>query len=674
MSRVSAEPGPSKLNFSSPENFKNIELNVCVSTEESKKETTEVYSEIYNTIRESTEATSDDHGRYLPGLVLSVIGDSESYVPKSWNTTEFESGLLQTVKGAKKSWIIYRGNKDGVSSLVDMAIKGSTLIDDNNQNQENEKNGGNQKVTLVAIKPFIKPEEDSENKRSSENQNYQDTENSSPEIQNYQRKHGRWTFQINPQFAEEYPEAKKEFKWFNNYLANLLSELSRQYTPLLINENKVVLNMRVPVVVIAVEGDVTTVHQIQSSIRRKIPVLLVKGSGKAVDFIIEYIKETSSSEKDRILAENAALLLGIYINSEEYENLKKMMNEIEKYRYLVTIYDLHSKTGGKMEDAIVKAILKGWSLQGVHEQTSPTTRSQPVTKCETKIPNDQDKHDKGTANSAKEMFELNSPLKNIYDTEKMTDVKPVSLIIVPNNTEIASRTMTSASFNVIETPEKIMNGPNVPPVSHAFVANETSIEKDQSTKNSSTLNAVDTTEEKANFTSEISHDKEQTTKNSTTLNVVEKTGAEKSETLKELYPLILTSGSLSLYFYIVYQYIKESGNLTKSERDTHLQVLLLHAIIADRDDYVSSLIQHGIRFDCSNMKTLYSETLQCKNCDGIDCTKIHAIHFGVSATRCRNIWCTCNNHSNQVCKMISDHEVTNNARQLYSILLTSSES
>lgn len=58
-----------------------------------------------------------------------------------------------------ESWIIYRGNKDGVSSLVDMAIKGSTLIDDNNQNQENEKNGGNQKVTLVAIKPFIKPEE-----------------------------------------------------------------------------------------------------------------------------------------------------------------------------------------------------------------------------------------------------------------------------------------------------------------------------------------------------------------------------------------------------------------------------------------------------------------------------------------------------------------------------------
>lgn len=51
--------------------------------------------------------------------------------------------------------------------------------------------------------------------------------------------------------------------------------------------------MRVPVVIIAVEGDVTTVHQILSSIQRKVPVLLVKGSGKAVDCIIEFIKETS---------------------------------------------------------------------------------------------------------------------------------------------------------------------------------------------------------------------------------------------------------------------------------------------------------------------------------------------------------------------------------------------
>ncbi|XP_052100119.1 transient receptor potential cation channel subfamily M member 8-like isoform X3 [Mytilus californianus] len=683
MSKVAAEPGPSK----SGTQEKSKDVYVLVSTKESNKDTTKVYSEIYNTIRKSTGATSDNQDRSLPGLVLSVIGDSESYVPKSWNTTEFESGLLQTVKGAKESWIIYRGKKDGVSSLVDMAFKGSTLVDDNDKNQDNETNCRNQKVTLVAIKPCNETED-----------------------KTCKKENGRWTFQLKLRVAstsdaknkqnpnENCLNNKKEFKWFNNYLANLLSELSRQYTPLLTNKSKVVLNMRVPVVIIAVEGDVTTVHQIQSSIQRKVPVLLVKGSGKAVDCIIEFIKETSCSEKDRILAENAALLLGIYINSEEYENLKKMMEEIEKYRYLVTIFDLHSKNGGKMEDAIVKAILKGWSLQGVHAQTSHTESPQPLTRFETWIPNDQDKLDKGIANSEKGILELNSPVKNIYDMDNMTNAKPMSPVIVPNNNEITSSTRTTPSINIIKATEDIKN---VPPVLHAIVikTNETSNEKEQKTQHSTTSNGKTGEDKNANVTNEASHGKdktgnssnteedtnakvanetssngiEQTSKNSTTLNVVDKTGAEKLKTLNELYPLILTPGSLSLYFYIVYQYIKESEHLTEKDKDW--QVLLLHAIIADRDDYVSSLIQHGVTFDHNNIDTLYSETLQCKNCDGIDCTKIHAIHFRVSATYCRKIWCTCINHlneTNQLCK-IRGGDVIKSARQLCSILLTYSE-
>ncbi|CAC5413896.1 PLA2G [Mytilus coruscus] len=345
---------------------RDCKLDVLVSTEESNKDTTKVYSEIYNTIRESTGVTSDNQDRSLPGLVLSVIGDSESYVPKSWNTTELESGLLQTVKG---------------------------------------------------------------------------------------KENGRWTFQLNPKVAskthttkkqnpkENCPNNKKELKWFNNYLANLLSELSRH-------------------------------------------------------------------EKDRILVENATLLLGIYINSEEYENSKKMMKEIKKYRYLVTIFDLHSKNGGKMEDAIVKAFLKGWSLQGVHAQTSPTENPQPLTGFETWIPNDQDKLDK--------------------DTDNMMNVKPMSPVIVPNN-EIKSRTMTSTSINVIKAPEDIKN---VPPVSHAIGinTNETSNEKEQKTQHSTTSKGKtgnssnteeDTNAKVANETS--SNGIEQASKNSTRLNVVDKT-------------------------------------------------------------------------------------------------------------------------------------------------------
>lgn len=36
-----------------------------------------------------------------PRLVLSVIGDSSSFVPKPWLTPVFQLGLIETAKGAK---------------------------------------------------------------------------------------------------------------------------------------------------------------------------------------------------------------------------------------------------------------------------------------------------------------------------------------------------------------------------------------------------------------------------------------------------------------------------------------------------------------------------------------------------------------------------------------------
>lgn len=36
-----------------------------------------------------------------PKLVLSIIGDSKSFVPKPWITSVFKQGLIDTAKGAK---------------------------------------------------------------------------------------------------------------------------------------------------------------------------------------------------------------------------------------------------------------------------------------------------------------------------------------------------------------------------------------------------------------------------------------------------------------------------------------------------------------------------------------------------------------------------------------------
>lgn len=40
---------------------------------------------------------------YYPGLVLAVVGDSDSFVPRPWNTAKFTSGLIDTVNGANST-------------------------------------------------------------------------------------------------------------------------------------------------------------------------------------------------------------------------------------------------------------------------------------------------------------------------------------------------------------------------------------------------------------------------------------------------------------------------------------------------------------------------------------------------------------------------------------------
>lgn len=47
--------------------------------------------------RPGTPETPESH----PRLVLSVVGDSSSFVPKPWLTPVFQLGLIETAKGAK---------------------------------------------------------------------------------------------------------------------------------------------------------------------------------------------------------------------------------------------------------------------------------------------------------------------------------------------------------------------------------------------------------------------------------------------------------------------------------------------------------------------------------------------------------------------------------------------
>lgn len=58
-----------------------------------------------------------------PTMVFSVIGDSESFVPRPWPKTVFKTALIEAAKSAGETWILFRGNDEGVSKIVKDAYR-----------------------------------------------------------------------------------------------------------------------------------------------------------------------------------------------------------------------------------------------------------------------------------------------------------------------------------------------------------------------------------------------------------------------------------------------------------------------------------------------------------------------------------------------------------------------
>ncbi|XP_076101787.1 transient receptor potential cation channel subfamily M member 1-like isoform X2 [Mytilus galloprovincialis] len=444
---------------------------------------------------------------YYPGLVLAVVGDSDSFVPRPWNTAKFTSGLIDTVNGANKCWIIYRGGEDGVSSYIDKAFEISKLsTDKDSDTKKKEMPLKNEK--FIAIKPVLADYEDEDIVK--------------------EKRLPRWTFLVRPSFVECKDEGIQKYKWFNEYSAKLLSLLSTKTTPLLSKkegDKETELSMKVPVLLIVVEGDISTIHQVKSVLEKNIPVLLIKGSGKAADFIAEYLE---SSDTELLLKRKAPLLFGIYFKKEVYLLLEEIMKQIAKYNYLITVYDVDDTKESKLEDAVVEAIITGWSLQEINSKQQTNK-------------------------------------KDIYEGGSSEQL---------NNSKRA-QTITS---NVVQQ------------------------------------EGIESTDKTAS------------------------NGKISSKGYMERFQITLTPGSLSLYFYIAYQYIQEKYTDGKQKQ---LELLLLEAVVADRVDYVSAMIQNGVKFNPGFLEILYDETLTCPSCEAKDCRKIHSIHYRTCKKTCKKIWCTC---------------------------------
>ncbi|CAC5389679.1 unnamed protein product [Mytilus coruscus] len=196
------------------------------------KNTKVIWSELTETKGDKTiECNSTEDKEKFPGLVLAVVGDCDSYVPRPWNTTAFTTGLLNTVHGVNKSWIIYRGKNSGVSSYINKAFKKETS---NNRNEQNDTTAFNETDSTILI--AVQPKKNDEVKK----------------LLHAKKLNPHKVFQLNmePEIEKcELVKEKEEYKWFNTYIATLLADISERWTPLLdvlfVNEEKIIVKVAI---------------------------------------------------------------------------------------------------------------------------------------------------------------------------------------------------------------------------------------------------------------------------------------------------------------------------------------------------------------------------------------------------------------------------------------------
>ncbi|XP_065924094.1 transient receptor potential cation channel subfamily M member 2 isoform X3 [Magallana gigas] len=253
-----------------------------------------------------------------PTMVFSVIGDSDSFVPRPWPKTVFQTALIEAAKSGGETWILYRGNKQGVSKVVTDAYKHYG----NMEFKTEHKDIGHQDrhIKLVSIV-------------------------------------GKETIQLS---AEERKKAYIHKAIHgkgdgSKFLISFESFVSEQEVSFF--SQKMESKMPIPIAIILCEGDIDDIAHVNEALQRKLPVIVMKGSGKAADLVSAYLENPNDLRK------KASVLFGIRFDGEQYTELIQHMQSIKEKSDLVGVFDLHNNDPLMLSNVVGEAVVSCWSIE-----------------------------------------------------------------------------------------------------------------------------------------------------------------------------------------------------------------------------------------------------------------------------------------------------------------------
>ncbi|XP_078341129.1 transient receptor potential cation channel subfamily M member 2-like isoform X1 [Crassostrea virginica] len=257
-----------------------------------------------------------------PKLVLSVIGDSKCFVPRAWPKSVFQRALIEAGRSSGgDTWILYRNGDVGVSKVVCDAFSNYIKMGVKRENEP--------KIRLLGLKSSTR-------------------------------------FDFNPTDTQENKSGEI-------YLPNELDLeefILRQKARIHIyNKEDNPFDMPIPIAIILLEGDLDSIKYVKEATNKGIPVIIIKGSGKAADIILDYL-ESGSEERDFNLRKQAALLFGLKFRDSAFDKMERNIEELSKKRWMVATFDSEKDDPLLFPKLVGECVVRGWALENVDDDTN----------------------------------------------------------------------------------------------------------------------------------------------------------------------------------------------------------------------------------------------------------------------------------------------------------------
>lgn len=262
----------------------------------------------------------DEPFRSAPTMVFSVIGDSDSFAPRPWPKTVFQTALIEAAKSGGETWILYRDYRTGVSKIIRDAYHYYGVMEFGKENKEKEISHVNRHIKLISIA----------GKKES-------------------RLGSDQCYTVNDVEGD-------------GFLLGFETFVSEQTVHLF--GRPMGLEMPVPIAVIVCEGDMETISHVSGSLKKNLPVIIMKGSGKAADLILDFL------ENAEYLKKKAGILFGISVGDSDYDKLEKGLQSISDKKDLIRVFDLDNDDPLMLSSIIGEAVVGCWSTEGIFHKQS----------------------------------------------------------------------------------------------------------------------------------------------------------------------------------------------------------------------------------------------------------------------------------------------------------------